>query len=103
MLRSFLALVFITLPVNRGRADSPPAKLPETFDPAAVDHYVAHRVRERGFIGLSLAVVRDGQIVLARGYGQVALNGAPVDPETAFAIGSVTKQFACACILLLAE
>jgi CubicO group peptidase (beta-lactamase class C family) len=45
----------------------------------------------------------DGEIVLAKGYGRSALNGTPATAETPFAIGSVTKQFTCACILKLAE
>jgi D-alanyl-D-alanine carboxypeptidase len=48
--------------------------------------------------------VRDGKIVLAKGYGKRSLEtGASVEPETPFFIGSVTKQFVCACVLLLAE
>jgi len=48
--------------------------------------------------------MRDGKIVLARGYGQASReNGTPVDVGTAFAIGSVTKQFTCASALLLQE
>ena len=34
---------------------------------------------------------------------QATKAGQPVTPDTRFAIGSVTKQFACACLLLLAE
>jgi CubicO group peptidase (beta-lactamase class C family)/dienelactone hydrolase len=87
------------------RSPSPkPTDPPRAFDPKAIDAYVAAQVRERGFPGLSLAIVRDGKIVLARGYGHRTLEeGEPVEPETPFAVGSVTKQFTCACVLLLAE
>jgi len=84
-------------------ADTPAPSLPATFDPPAVDAYVAQQMAKKGFVGLSLAVVRDGQITLDKSYGQIALNGAPASTSTPFAIGSVTKQFTCACILLLAE
>ena len=48
--------------------------------------------------------MRDGKVVLAKGYGKRLVEEEPlVEPETPFAIGSVTKQFTCACILLLAE
>jgi CubicO group peptidase (beta-lactamase class C family) len=51
-----------------------------------------------------VAILRDGKVVLARGYGKTALEaGTPVGIDTPFAIGSVTKQFTAACILLLAE
>jgi D-alanyl-D-alanine carboxypeptidase len=61
-------------------------------------------VNERGFVGLSLAIMRDGKIVLAKGYGKSSLaTGADVTPDTAFGIGSISKQFTCALALLLAE
>lgn len=60
--------------------------------------------RRKGLTGLALAIVRNGEIVLAKGYGKRSLaTGSPVEPETPFSVGSVTKQFACACILLLVE
>jgi D-alanyl-D-alanine carboxypeptidase len=74
------------------------------FDPRAVDALVAAEVEARGLVGITLAVARDGKIVLSRGYGLASLaDRRPVTGETMFAIGSVTKQFTCACILLLAE
>jgi D-alanyl-D-alanine carboxypeptidase len=90
--------------VPAAQAPPPPPPPPERFDPAAIDAYVAAQVEQKGFVGLSLAIVRDGEVVLARGYGKRSLTtGAPVDPDTAFAIGSVSKQFTCAAALLLAE
>jgi D-alanyl-D-alanine carboxypeptidase len=84
--------------------DSKPNEPPKTFDVAAIDAHVAGVVREKGITGLSLAIVRDGKIALSKGYGKRSLeDGAPVEADTPFAAGSVTKQFACACILLLAE
>jgi CubicO group peptidase (beta-lactamase class C family) len=77
---------------------------PQSFDVPAIDAYVAAQVERRGLVGLSLAIVRHGEVVLARGYGKASLTtAAPVDLDTAFAIGSVTKQFTCASVLLLAE
>ena len=80
------------------------AEPPKKFEVGAIDAYVADVVRREGLTGLALAIVKDGKVVLARGYGKRSTeSGAPVEAETPFAIGSVTKQFACACILLLAE
>ena len=74
------------------------------FDAQAVDALVAAEVKARGLVGITLAVARDGKIVLSRGFGLASLaDRRPVTEETMFAIGSVTKQFTCACILLLAE
>ncbi|HEV2763431.1 MAG TPA: serine hydrolase domain-containing protein [Pyrinomonadaceae bacterium] len=60
-------------------------------------------MRERHVPGLALAVVRDGKVIKARGYGlaNVELN-VPVTTETVFEIGSVTKQITAAAVLLLA-
>jgi CubicO group peptidase (beta-lactamase class C family) len=81
-----------------------PADPPRTFSLPAIDDYVQAQVRDQGYPGLSLAIVREGKIVLAKGYGKRSIeDGAPIEPATMFAVGSVTKQFACACILLLAE
>jgi CubicO group peptidase (beta-lactamase class C family) len=102
-LRALLSFALLTLAPVPARADEAP-KLPTTFDPSAVDAYVAGQVKSKGYVGLSLAVVRDGKVVLAKGYGQSSReDGTPVTPDTPFAIGSVTKQFTCACVLKLAE
>ena len=54
--------------------------------------------------GTSVAVVRDGKIIKATGYGlaNIELN-VPVTPETIFQAGSTGKQFLATAILLLAE
>ncbi len=50
-------------------------------------------------------LVRDhGKVVLRKGYGLASVElGVPIVPEHVFEIGSVTKQFTAASILLLAE
>jgi len=84
-----------------GAQDTQP---PENFDPGRIDSYLAAQVREKGRVGLSVAIVKNGEVVLAKGYGSRSLEDRlPVEPDTQFAIGSVTKQFTCACVLLLAE
>ena len=71
---------------------------------AAIDAYIAGQVTARGFVGLSVAIVKEGSIVLEKGYGQRELApDEPVQAETAFEIGSITKQFVSALVLLLAE
>lgn len=74
------------------------------IDPAAVRSRVAGMLEARGLVGLSVAVVKDGKTVLAEGFGTRSVaTGEPVAPDTMFAVGSITKQFTAACILLLAE
>jgi CubicO group peptidase (beta-lactamase class C family) len=77
---------------------------PELFDPDQLDAYLAAQVRVKGRVGLSVAIVKNGQVVLAKAYGSRSLEEQlPVESDTQFAIGSVTKQFTCACLLLLAQ
>jgi CubicO group peptidase (beta-lactamase class C family) len=70
----------------------------------AIDKAVSESLAASGAPAASVAVVRDGRIVLAKAYGKSHL--APDAPATAgqrFAIGSVSKQFTAAAVLLLVE
>jgi CubicO group peptidase (beta-lactamase class C family) len=54
--------------------------------------------------GCALGVVRDGQLIYSRGYGMANLeHGIPIAPATVFDIGSTSKQFTAANIVLLAQ
>jgi CubicO group peptidase (beta-lactamase class C family) len=58
---------------------------------------------KRGFSG-SVLVARDGEPLLRRGYGMANLeHDVPNTPQTKYRIGSVTKQFTAAAILILQE
>jgi CubicO group peptidase (beta-lactamase class C family) len=60
-------------------------------------------VAKREFMGTVL-VARDGQVLLSKGYGSANLEwDIPNSPSTKFRLGSVTKQFTAASILLLEE
>jgi CubicO group peptidase (beta-lactamase class C family) len=53
--------------------------------------------------GLALGVLRDGELYYARGYGCANLEyGIPITPSTVFHVASVSKQFTCFAIALLA-
>ena len=87
---------------------APPAAQPSVrSSPTArdtVDRVVAARMDSLHIAGLSLAVVRAGKVVKAEGYGAADLeHGVAVTPRTVFKIGSVSKQFLAAGILLLAQ
>jgi CubicO group peptidase (beta-lactamase class C family) len=97
------ALIALGIFVKTVLAEAPAAP-PKDFDLAAIDAYIASYVREKGLVGLSVAIMQDAQITFAKGYGNRSLEPKlPVEPETSFAVGSITKQFTCACVLLLAE
>lgn len=101
----FVLLLSLLVTTPNGWAEDPkPAEAPSSFNLGGIDAYVAGQVRAKGYPGLALTIVRDGKVVFAKGYGRRSLESEErVEPDTLFAIGSVTKQFTCACILLLAE
>lgn len=95
-----LLLLFLFSAAPNVRADDAPS----SFDLPAIDAYVAGQVRAKSYPGLALTIVRDGKVIFAKGYGRRSLMSEErVTADTPFAIGSVTKQFTCACILMLAE
>ncbi|HLE68652.1 MAG TPA: serine hydrolase domain-containing protein, partial [Vicinamibacteria bacterium] len=54
--------------------------------------------------GAAVLVTKDGEVLLRKGYGLADLEqGIPIEPDMVFRIGSVTKQFTAAAILLLEE
>ncbi len=54
--------------------------------------------------GCAVAVILDRKIIFKKGYGLADLEKkTPITPATAFNIGSITKQFTAACILILAQ
>jgi CubicO group peptidase (beta-lactamase class C family) len=52
---------------------------------------------------VSVALVKDGQAALTRGYGVRAIGGAAVDEHTLFAIASNTKAVTCAALAILID
>jgi CubicO group peptidase (beta-lactamase class C family) len=54
--------------------------------------------------GCALGVVRDGELIYKRGYGRGSLElGVPLTPLSVFYMGSVSKQFTAASVVLAAE
>ena len=71
---------------------------------ADVDAAVLQQMKDQHIPGIGLAVVLDGKLVKAKGYGLANVElGTPVSPDTVFEAGSITKQFTATAILLLAE
>ena len=70
----------------------------------AVDDVLSAEILKQHLPGISVAVVRDGQIIktAAGGFADLEL-GVPVTLRTVFQIQSITKTFTSAAILLLAE
>jgi CubicO group peptidase (beta-lactamase class C family) len=94
----------LTMTIAASAGAQQPGPLPIDQDPREVarrlDEHMS-RLVPFGYSG-SLLVARDGQVVLANGYGRADReNGVPVTAETVFDIGSITKQFTAAAILRL--
>ncbi len=54
--------------------------------------------------GISVLAVFNGRVVLRKGYGMADMeNGVRMSPEHVFRIGSITKQFTAAAIMMMAE
>jgi D-alanyl-D-alanine carboxypeptidase len=83
-------------------APTPAPTPPSTFDVAAIDEYITRQMAPRGFVGLSVAIVKDGVLVLEKGYGQSEVPDVPVQADTPFLVASITKQFVSAVVLQLA-
>jgi CubicO group peptidase (beta-lactamase class C family) len=80
-----------TLPISRS--------VEARIDAAAKEDVDSGRVT-----GAAVAVLRNGHVAFSRGYGRSNLElSTPVSAKTVFRIGSLTKQFTAAGVLLLAE
>ena len=69
-----------------------------------VDDFVKAQMEKQHLPGVSIVVIKDAKIVKMEGYGlaNIELN-VPARPETVYKIGSVSKQFIAAGIMLLIE
>ena len=80
------------------------AHAPAVAPPPGLDTLVARVMKTFEVPGIALAIVKDGQVVVARGYGVRRLGDpAPVDGRTLFGIASNTKVFTAAALGLLVE
>jgi CubicO group peptidase (beta-lactamase class C family) len=95
--RSAIAFVAVIL-VSLVEAESP------TAPPADLDAYVASSMKTFNVPGMAVAIVKDGKIIAAKGYGVRKLGEpTPVDEFTLFGIGSNTKAFTTAALATLID
>jgi CubicO group peptidase (beta-lactamase class C family) len=72
--------------------------------PPDLDTYVARAMQTFEVPGMAVAVVKDGKVVVAKGYGVRKLGEPiPVDENTLFGIGSNTKAFTAAALATLVD
>jgi CubicO group peptidase (beta-lactamase class C family) len=71
---------------------------------AKIDKIVSSEMSGQRIPGMALAAVKNGEIVVAKGYGFANLDPrVPATRHSMFQAGSIGKQFAAAAILLLAQ
>lgn len=110
-MRPLTLLSFVAVAACSDAPDATPVSQPTTLTvsvPALnvdeVDSLIQRVVASKKLVGLSVGVMQDGKVVLAKGYGYRSLDPKlPVTPTTMFGIGSVTKQFTCSAALLLEQ
>jgi D-alanyl-D-alanine carboxypeptidase len=83
------------------------AQTVDTIDPALrarIDRIAADVLQQRGVPSASVAVVKGGKLVYTHAYGKAHLDpDVAATPEMRYSIGSVSKQFTAAAILILQE
>src|SRR6478672_3602349 len=71
---------------------------------AKIDQAAADALQRTGVPSASIAVVKDGKIVYVKAYGDAKLDPrTPADPKMRYSIGSISKQFTAAALLMLQE
>jgi CubicO group peptidase (beta-lactamase class C family) len=69
-----------------------------------IDDFVKGWIASQHVPGASIAVIKDGVLVKAEGYGLADVeHGIPARPDTVFKIGSLSKQFIATGIMLLVQ
>lgn len=84
----------------------PPLRLSEPVDAVVADlqRYIPERMRQAGVPGLSIALIRDGEVVWTEGFGVAnTITRKPVTAETVFEVASNSKVVAAYAALLLVE
>ena len=93
-----VCMVLLTLSSSSAQSGLSP-ELRDTID------QIVHKVLPTtGVPSASLAVVKDGKIAYLQAYGNARLDPqTPATSEMRYSIGSISKQFTAAAILMLAE
>ena len=69
----------------------------------AIDAAAGQTLRLTGVPAASIAVVKDGAVVYEHAYGMARLPDVAATPAMAFSVGSISKQFTAAMVMLLVQ
>jgi len=90
--------------LSAGAACAATPTLPKGARPQDIDRLVARAQQTFHVPGMAIGIVKDGQVVFAKGYGvREAGKPEPVDAQTLFGIGSNTKAFTVAALGMLVD
>lgn len=100
-----LVVLLLVSGLHAQKATPPAALAPaSSAAPADLDAWVARAMKTFDVPGIGLAIVKDGAVVVAKGYGVRKLGDpAPADGRTLFGIASNTKVFTATAVGLLVE
>lgn len=80
------------------------AAAPGSLRADPIDDYVTAEMERQNVPGLAIAIMRNGHVVRAQGYGTADLEHAvPVHADTLFKTGAVGMQFTAVAVMLLVE
>jgi len=86
-----------------GAAAAQPTAAPTDLE-SKIDAAVRDVLKNTGVPSATVSVVENGRVVLTRAYGQARLSPPlPATVDMHYAVGSISKQFTAACVLLLQE
>ena len=101
--RTLLVAALAALTSCTGHEAPAASQAPDSVHSASVSA-VANAMKSTGTPGAQVLVIRKGQVLLDRGFGVRSLDDrTPVDVDTRFEIGSITKEFTAAAVLQLVE
>jgi CubicO group peptidase (beta-lactamase class C family) len=76
----------------------------QTTPPADLDSYATNSMKTFDVPGMAIAIVKEGTVVVAKGYGVRKLGDpTPVDEHTMFGVASITKAFTTAALATLVD
>ena len=97
-LLSICLIVIASISIAQGQSATAPTPPPD------LDAYVTRVLKEFNVPGISVAIVKDGKVVLTKGYGvRKVTEPTPVDEHTLFGIASNTKAFTAAALAMLVD
>ncbi|MCX6223417.1 MAG: serine hydrolase [Bacteroidia bacterium] len=96
LIRSILLVCIVTV--------APIGAISQVITPTGIDQLVESTLRTFDVPGIAVAIVKDGRMVFAKGYGVRSLQtGKPVDEHTLFGIASNTKAFTATALGMLID